>query len=1008
MQLYRTSLTLLTFICVILSSHAAEPAVSPYGACSHLAREEFDNRETTMRLMQASGIQWARADFTWGTVEPKPGEWQFERFDEVLKSAAKYNIQILPILDYNSTFANPAWQHLDKWELYVRNMVERYQGQIPVWEIWNEQNLEGFWKDPKPENYLPLLKKSYETIKSINPELQVAVGGFAGMPFEYIEKLYEIGGGKYFDIMNVHPYSHPRPPEMKMEQHLTKLNEIMKKYGDADKPLWITEVGWPTPESVSETDDIISVSLKTLLPKKKLYRVICIKDPALGKEGLMTVDEIAAKLPQNSSIQLLDFDAVKPTLDNYEIDVVVMPVSENYHLDGFERIIQYVKDGGIVVDLHGMPFWYGYTRNKKGALEKSSQTSFRKMRVQADGWWNKKGVIPEEMEVKYTGPVAKLANQPKQIIADRFISPSNFKEGDRFIPLLQGRTDKYTGTAAAIFDFNSDWQGAIIISTLSEGVNNAVDIHGQAQMLPRAQLIARRCGVERIFWYEFQAPERDPLDKESHFGIVHKDFSEKSAYAAYKTLTKQLPPSSAFIDKEWHKEDKSLYYPQWKRADGTLAGALWAHNASGIYNVEFSGGTPSFVTHQGKHFIPHIKGDSVILALTGSPLYFSGAQIKDINQKFEAEDALSAALPAAFSRAESQYTALLKAMEGTENLQPRRWQNNKLVTVGPKDWTSGFFPGSLWYLYEYTNNKSWEKAAIQYTSILEQIRNYNGNHDIGFMLYCSYGNALRLAENKEGIKEILLDGAAALCTRFVPSLGMIRSWDSYNNPVIIDNMMNLELLMWASRNSDNPLFKKVALSHADQTNERHFRADGSAYHIVDYNPISKKVFGYYAGQGASADAPWARGQSWGLYGFTMMFRETGKSDYLKRAIRCADFLINHPNLPADKIPYWDYEAAEIPYAPRDVAAGAIMASALLELSTFKNVPNAKMYRAVAVQQLLSLSSPEYLAQAGQNGNFILMHAVGHLPGNSEIDVPLNYADYYYLEALLRFKKLQGQ
>lgn len=294
---------------------------------------------------------------------------------------------------------------------------------------------------------------------------------------------------------------------------------------------------------------------------------------------------------------------------------------------------------------------------------------------------------------------------------------------------------------------------------------------------------------------------------------------------------------------------------------------------------------------------------------------------------------------------------------------------------------------------------------MQYTLIQEQLRNYSGNHDIGFMVYCPYGNALRLAKDKEGIKEILTDSAAALCKRFVPSLGMIRSWDSYNNPVIIDNMMNLELLMWASKNSDNPLFKKVALSHADQTNKRHYRADGSAYHIVDYNPVSKKVFGYYAGQGASADAPWARGQSWGLYGFTMMYRESKKEEYLKRAIKCADFLINHPNLPKDKIPYWDYEAPEIPYAPRDVAAATVMASALIELSTFDNVPNAAKYREIAVRQLLALSSPAYLAPAGKNGNFILMHAVGHLPGNIEIDVPLNYADYYYLEALMRFKKL---
>ncbi len=370
------------------------------------------------------------------------------------------------------------------------------------------------------------------------------------------------------------------------------------------------------------------------------------------------------------------------------------------------------------------------------------------------------------------------------------------------------------------------------------------------------------------------------------------------------------------------------------------------------------------------------------------------------------EEALRAALPDSFAAAAEQYRGMLKRMEGTRDKFPRRWENNALVTVEPKDWTSGFFPGSLWYLYEHTRSPEWKEAALHYTAMLERIRHYPCNHDIGFMLFCSYGNGLRLA-NPDGYREVLLDGAAALCQRYVPRLGMIRSWDSYKNPVIIDNMMNLELLMWAAKQGGEKRFADIAISHADQTDARHFRPDNSAYHIVDYNPVTGKIFGYYAGQGASADAPWARGQSWGLYGFTMMYRETRKPGYLARAVKSADFLIHHRNLPADKIPYWDYEAADIPEAPRDASAAAIMASALLELSAFAEVPKALLYRDTAVRQLLTLSSPAYRAPIGANGNFILMHCVGYLPGNSEVDVPLNYADYYYLEGLLRFKRLSA-
>jgi len=358
-----------------------------------------------------------------------------------------------------------------------------------------------------------------------------------------------------------------------------------------------------------------------------------------------------------------------------------------------------------------------------------------------------------------------------------------------------------------------------------------------------------------------------------------------------------------------------------------------------------------------------------------------------------------------YAFAVQQYGGMLRALEGETRL-PRTVDKGGLVLVGPRDWTSGFFPGSLWRIAEHTGDAQWRKAAADLTARVEPAKTYGGTHDLGFILYCSYGQAYRLTADP-AYREVLLTGARTLCTRFNPKVGMIRSWDGrpWSYPVIIDNMMNLELLMWAAKQSGEKRFSDIALSHADQTDRRHFRPDGSAYHIVDYNPLNGKIYGYYAGQGASADAPWARGQSWGLYGFTMMYRETRKPEYLTRAIKLADFLVNHPNLPADKVPYWDYQAAEIPHAPRDSSAAAIMASALLELSTIAEAPKAARYRETAIQQLLSLSSPAYRAPVGENGNFILLHGVGHLPGNSEIDVPLNYGDYYFLEGLLRFRRL---
>ncbi|MDF9828360.1 unsaturated chondroitin disaccharide hydrolase [Ereboglobus sp. PH5-5] len=366
-----------------------------------------------------------------------------------------------------------------------------------------------------------------------------------------------------------------------------------------------------------------------------------------------------------------------------------------------------------------------------------------------------------------------------------------------------------------------------------------------------------------------------------------------------------------------------------------------------------------------------------------------------------------------FDVAAQQYTKLLQSMADVaeKNRQPRRFENGKLVTIRPRDWTSGFFPGSLWLLHEYTGDAKWRDAAREYTARLESIKDYKGTHDLGFMIGCSYGNGLRLT-NDASYRDIMLKGAESLASRFNPCAGVIRSWDHgyWTFPVIIDNMMNLEFLFWASRESGNPRYREIAISHAQTTLANHFREDGSSYHVVDYDPGTGKVLFRHTKQGYAHWSPWARGQAWGLYGFTMMYRETRNPAYLEQAQRIALFILHHNRLPKDKIPYWDFDAPDIPNAPRDASAAAIIASALIELSDYTtDAKFSKWYLDTARKQLLSLSSPAYRAKVGENGGFILMHSVGHLPGNSEIDVPLNYADYYFLEALLRYRaKMSGK
>ncbi|TVQ82392.1 MAG: glucuronyl hydrolase [Bacteroidetes bacterium] len=319
-------------------------------------------------------------------------------------------------------------------------------------------------------------------------------------------------------------------------------------------------------------------------------------------------------------------------------------------------------------------------------------------------------------------------------------------------------------------------------------------------------------------------------------------------------------------------------------------------------------------------------------------------------------------------------------------------------------WVSGFYPGSLWYLYEYTGNEVFRKEAHERTMLLEPLKNHRSTHDLGFMLYCSFGNGLRLTGNEE-YRQIMLTGAESLASRYNPVAKSIKSWDfgdEWQHPVIIDNMMNLEYLMWAAKASGTKKFEEIAVNHAYTSLEHFYRDDYSTHHVVDFDSITGDVINKFTHQGYSDESTWARGQSWGLYGFTMMYRESGEKDFLELAVKSADFLLDHPNLPDNKIPFWDYDSPDIPDTYRDASAAAIMASALLELSAFVRNDKSDKYFSAAEIILANLSSDNYMAEEGENGGFILKHSVGFLPANSEVDVPLSYADYYFIEALHRY------
>lgn len=341
-------------------------------------------------------------------------------------------------------------------------------------------------------------------------------------------------------------------------------------------------------------------------------------------------------------------------------------------------------------------------------------------------------------------------------------------------------------------------------------------------------------------------------------------------------------------------------------------------------------------------------------------------------------------------------------------LNPRTTFNNDIEYIAKDDWTSGFFPGTMWYMYDLTGDEKWKELGVKYTENLDTIKYLKWHHDIGFMINCSYGNALRVTQN-EAYKAVMLEAANSLATRFREVPGVFQSWDEDRGwqgqrgwmcPVIIDNMMNLELMFEASKISGDDKYKNMAIRHADATMQYHYRADNSCYHVVDYDKVKGGVRGRYTAQGYADESAWARGQAWGLYGYAICYRYTKDEKYLAMAKKIYDYIFSHPNMPADLVPYWDLSVPEIPNTPRDVSAASATASALYELSEF--IPE---YKETADKIIRSLASDRYTAIVGTNGNFLLMHSVGSIPHHNEIDVPLNYADYYFLEALVRKRAL---
>ena len=581
------------------ASNAPEVATCSYGVCAHVGGgEEWDQIPDNLELMKKAGIRWVRADFSWIGVERQQGKWTFDHLDRVVDETTKRGMQLLPILDYTVPWATPSYKHLDAWLEYVKRTVRRYQDRIQYWEVWNEENLKGFWADePSGEDYALLLKETYKAIKEINPNLIVLYGGLAGTPLDYFKKSLDAGASDFFDVINLHPYrgglTMPERIE-RFKEDVQGFNAELRSRNLPERPVWITEMGWATPPTFGEVNRrIVAAALQRLFPNA-LPSVAFYYDERYEPAASRPRDDFYRYLPSGKYdkhmdlVSFLDSDAIKG-LSHNEIDVVVMPPSETFPEDCLPKLVEFVKAGGTLVLLGGVPLYYvsKLDESSKRYVQTSNNPNLdqdlKKLRIAWYAWWTRENVpetaqtkvSPDALNYKPQGEENALKDYAPKCQATRFFTDSALHEGDAMISILDGKTENFNGSTACIYKFNSDYKGAVVVSAVmaQDGTNtNVATVANQAVFLPQALLLAFAFGVERYFWYEFQAPERDDQDPEHHFGIVGQKLAPKPAYHAYKALTRARPAGST---NDMFQIMNGFCLASWERPAGQRGWALW-------------------------------------------------------------------------------------------------------------------------------------------------------------------------------------------------------------------------------------------------------------------------------------------------------------------------------------------------------------------------------------------------------------------------------------------------
>ncbi len=577
----------------------AQEKISPWGVCAHLNRDaEFDYRtDEQLRLMKEAGIKAARMDVGFSMIARKDG---LAQIDKVYNKLKEYDIQMLPILNgYAWEVKNvrpdlvPLHDHPEEWRKYVRTMAEHFKGKITVWSFWNEPD-GGFWHPaPDPKQYLALLKITHEELKKADPNNQIMLGGLVSMGF--LEDVYKLGGKPYFDLVSTHPYGWGGDRNKGFDRNLNTVQAILKRHGDADKPVWFTECG-----SSSARNEFIERQPEAIFKALQLAGEKTGRPFPAGhqfKVGVPVLPGTPMDHFRNNRTWLpgVEFVPVTPqqfeTLKINEIPAMIGCESEGMYEEFVRPLQQYIQRGGIVLAFAQVPFYTLHYVNEHGtrAQRGASDELYDAFRMGWHAWWNKPGAPNETFNVQPTADAAKLGFIPSPGHANRYLNNDKNRKGVRYTPILQAVADgKPAGDALALYTFD-DWKGAIIGCTLIK-FDDFVTEQQQADLAQTFSVYSLSRGVPRFYLYVFRNTGIQRGEREDNFGMVTRDLRPKPFYRAYKQMTTALGEYPKFI-KQLSSPDKFFMMVFERGEDQKKVLAFWSVDAGREYTVSGVDGT---------------------------------------------------------------------------------------------------------------------------------------------------------------------------------------------------------------------------------------------------------------------------------------------------------------------------------------------------------------------------------------------------------------------------------